>query len=153
MLMATEDQKEADGIFPMVDEWDAREAEAPEAENPPEEAMLRDGEGFCGRGLIDRMHQLKQEVGENIFKYVKKLHNGLGHPSAKVLTQTLENAQAKKEIVHCASKYECAVCASRKPPPTAIKSGPPPATTFNERVQMDVFYVQGERKRFLSCIW
>ena len=86
---------------------------APDEENTP---TIRDGEMYTGRGLIDRMKALKEESGESVFRYVKKLHNGLGHPSAAVLARTLENAQAREEVVQCAKKFECAECQSRKPP-------------------------------------
>ena len=72
------------------------------------------------------------------------LRNGLGHPSAKVLVQTLRNAEAKPETIACARKFECAVCQSRRSPPRSAKSGPPLARAFNDRVQMDASYVKAD---------
>ena len=48
-------------------------------------AQVMDDAVYTGRSLVDRMDALKHEVGERVFKYVRKLHNGLGHPSAPVL--------------------------------------------------------------------
>ena len=56
----------------------------------------------------------------------------------------LTNAQAREDIIKCAERFECPVCLSRRPPPQAPKSGPPPAQHFNDRLQMDVFYVEIE---------
>ena len=143
-LMATEDNNEEvpDGVYPLTDEWNA------DGDGTPErvEATLHDGEVYCGHGLVGRMQQLKRDVGEQVIKYVRKIHNGLGHPSAKVLTQTLENAQARSDIIKCAARYECAVCESRKPPATAVKSGPPPSHRV-QRTGADGCVLRARRKR------
>ncbi len=94
--------------------------------------------------MLARLGLLKKEFGEGIFKYVRKLHNGMGHPSAAVLAKTLENASARQPVIECAKRFECAACRSRRPPPAAAKSGPPAAKHFNDRVQMDVFYIKTE---------
>ena len=44
----------------------------------------------------------------------------------------------------CVEHFECTACAHRRPPPTASKSGPPPAKHFNDRLQMDVFYIKAD---------
>ncbi len=48
------------------------------------------------------------------------------------------------EVVARTEHFECTTCRSRKQPPSAAKSGPPPARHLNDWVQMDVFYVQLE---------
>ncbi len=56
-------------------------------------------------GFLERMEKLKSKFGENVFKYIRKLRNGLGHPSTKVLVQTLRNAEAKPQTIACAETF------------------------------------------------
>lgn len=148
LYMASEDTTDIDDILPLDAMDDLRPENPAEGENPTTttetpEAEIQDDEVYVP-GIHERMQELKSEYGERVFKYVRKLHNGMGHPSSETMAKTLANSKARDEIVQCAKRFECSVCASRKPPPAAAKAGPPPAKSFNERVQMDVFYVQGE---------
>jgi len=141
-LMSREERSlEKDDVYP-VDDDASENATRPENETENtenQEPEIRDGETYAGDGHLERMANLKREVWEQVSKYVRKLHNGMGHPSAKVLAQALANGQAREEVIRCAEKYECAVCKNRRPPPSASKSGPPPAQNFNDRVQADIF--------------
>ena len=107
-----------------------------------EESEVRDGEAWAGHALHVRMLNLKRQVGDQVYKYVKKIHHGLGHPSSETLVRTLQNARARDIVVTCARQFECPDCAGRRPPPAPAPSGPPPARHFLERVQMDVFWVK-----------
>lgn len=144
-IMAAPDQHHENDIFPLEDDedWDmaAPDPEGMTQDASEQGATVEGDDVFTGKGLIERMNELKKECGESVFKYVRKLHNGMGHPSAAVLAKTLSNAKAREEVINCASRYECAACKSRTPPPTAAKSGPPPARHFNDRIQMDVLYI------------
>ena len=140
-IMAQPDDSTQD-LFLQDDEdefWDMR---APEPVDEDGHPTVEDDEITSCSGLQQRMDNLKWQCGESVFKYVRKLHNGMGHPSSTVLARTLVNANAREEVVWCAKHYECAACQSRRPPPEAAKSGPAPARHFNDRVQMDVLWIR-----------
>ena len=98
-----------------------------------------DDETFVGQTLIEMMNQLKNEVGDNTFRYVQKIHRGFGHPSSETLVKTLQNAKASDHVIYCAKHYKCAACEHRKPPPTAPKASVISATHFNDKLVIDVF--------------
>ena len=101
----------------------------------------------------NKMQQLRSTYGENVLRYVRKLHHGLGHPSAETLVKTLTNAHAREDIIECAKHFTCNTCAGRRPPASAAKSGPPPATAFNDRLQMDVLYFKyGDGNQKAACL-
>ena len=134
-----------DDLFPVdehIEERIPEEFQSPEFQGDSADITMDDGEAYVGKGLVERNEALKSEFGDNVFRYVRTLHNGMGHPSQAVLVRTLQNANAREEIIKCAGRYERATCFAKRPPPAAPKSASNPAYHFNDRLQMDVFYME-----------
>ncbi len=85
-----------DNVFPLDedDDWNMH-AEQPEYTTTTEEPKVVDDKVWTRKGLLERLEELRQEFGENVQRYVRKLHHGLGHPSNVVLAKTLANANAR----------------------------------------------------------
>jgi len=120
--------------------------------NDDNKPTIQDEQVYAGQGLLQRQKELKCEAGERVYNYVQKVHRGMGHPSASTMVKTFENSNASEVVIWCARWYECATCADRAPPPTAAKSTTIKATNFNQRVQMDVFYIQHSDERYKIAI-
>ena len=82
--------------------------------------------------------------------YVRRLHRNLGHPSAKVLCQMLEEVQATENVITAAKEFVCPECFVRQGP-----SGVPPASgltarVFGERLMADTAWVDTDEGR--ACV-
>ena len=90
-----------------------------------------------------RVRQLNGEKREQMMQTLLKLHVNLGHPSCSNLARVLKHGGASQEAIELAREVQCDVCRAQKPP-----TPPPPAQThraehFNQRVGLDVKYLQG----------
>eukprot|EP00959_Pyramimonas_sp_CCMP1952_P296088 6193320-Pyramimonas_sp.AAC.1 len=56
-----------------------------------------------------RNQLLRSEFGQNVFRYVERLHKNLGHPSTEVFVRMLAAAKAREEVIACARRYSCAI--------------------------------------------
>ena len=45
---------------------------------------------------------LESEFGQNVFRYVERLHKNLGYPSTEVFVRMLTAAEAREEVIACA---------------------------------------------------
>ena len=68
------------------------------------------------------------------------------HPSVAVLTRQFAMRRRAK-VVKSAQQCESAACMHRRLFPKAAETGPTPAKRFNDRLQMDVFFVQLTTRR------
>ena len=101
------------------------EADASESQDGPPEEPVQDNQD------------------DKIVKSLMKLHKNLSHPSNAELIRVLKHGQASEKALSLARDLQCPMCEARRAP--AI---PPPAQTshavdFNQRVGIDVKYLQG----------
>lgn len=73
-----------------------------------------------------------------------KLHciNKFGHPAKSTLARTLRLRGAKPEIVEAAKRIKCDSCDRARAPKDPPRVGVCKADQFNERVGVDLFYLQ-----------
>ena len=76
---------------------------------------------------------------------LRKLHNNLGHPSLNTLIRVLKNSGASEEALQRAKAFSCTTCEANRRPADAIPARPSGAQGFNEKVGMDIKYLQGWR--------
>ena len=99
------------------------------------------------------VQQLNAEKREQMMKTLLRLHVNLGHPSCANLARVLKHGGASQEAINLAREVQCDVCRAQKPP-----TPPPPAQThraehFNQRVGLDVKYLQGwQPNQKISCL-
>ena len=74
---------------------------------------------------------------------LKKLHNNLGHPAQASFLRVLRNSGASEEALKRAGTFRCPTCEAAKRPSDAIPASPAKSEGFNDRVGMDVKYLQG----------
>ena len=87
--------------------------------------------------------QLVQRVDQAL----QKLHNNLGHPSAKELTRILKHSGASGLALQRVSALECSVCANQSRPTAPLPANATVVTEFNDKVGLDVKYVPGWKPR------
>ena len=109
-----------------------REPAAPD-ENPEESARIR---------MVDAA--------------LKKLHNNLGHPTARELIRILRHSKASEEAVSRVSHLRCPVCSNQQQPGAALPANASITREFNEQIGIDVKYLPGweltQRAPFLNIV-
>ena len=111
------------------------------------EPTVEDGDVTTGLGHLERMAQLRREATEPVSKYLRKLHSGMGLPSAAVLTPHTSKCGGARGGGEVRETVRVCSVHAPKTAPRAAKTGPSLAQHFNDRVQMDVFCVQLTTRR------
>ena len=96
----------------------------------------------------DAGHSKDQEVAY-------RLHVKYGHPSNESLARALQLGGARKEIVEAVKRLHCGTCDRVRPPKAPPKVGTQRATSFNQIVGLDIFYVhdcKGAAHKVLSMV-
>ena len=78
-----------------------------------------------------------------IVQALRKLHNNLGHPSQASLLRVLRNSGASEAAIQRARKFQCSACLATGRPKDALPANPPAGEEFNQRVGLDVKYLDG----------
>eukprot|EP00435_Cladocopium_sp_Y103_P019462 s1915_g4.t1 len=134
----------------------------PDIASPSEQACLSadaDLECLVGEPLAepvpDAIESQPAEHGHNpkIMQAVRKLHCNLGHPSSKDLIRILRHSGATAEAVRAAQSLECEVCRNHVQPASALPAKTSRVTEFNEKIGLDVKYIQGwKENQLVPCI-
>ena len=74
---------------------------------------------------------------------LRKLHNNLGHPAQSTFLRVLKNSGASDEALKRARDFVCPICQAHQRPADALPSRPAGAEGFNDRIGMDIKYLQG----------
>eukprot|EP00435_Cladocopium_sp_Y103_P001293 s456_g1.t1 len=80
---------------------------------------------------------------EKVKQSLMKLHRNLGHPSNSDLVRILKHGQASDLAVQLARELSCDFCTARKPPTVPNPGKVSTVTEFNQRVGLDVKYLDG----------
>ena len=87
---------------------------------------------------------------------LQKLHNNLGHPTARELTRILRHSQASEEAVSRVSHLRCSVCSNQQQAGAALPANASITREFNEQIGIDVKNLLGweltQRVPFLNIV-
>ena len=78
-----------------------------------------------------------------IGRTLKKLRNNLGHPAQATFLRVLKNSGASDEALKRARDFVCPTCQAHQRPADALPARPAGTEGFNDRVGMDIKYLQG----------
>ena len=84
-----------------------------------------------------------------------RLHVNYGHPSNDTLARALRLGGARQSIVEAAKQVKCGTCDRVKPPKAPPKVSTQRATSFNEAVGLDIFFIHdcsGKAHKVLSMV-
>ena len=83
------------------------------------------------------------ETSQSVKRALLRLHNNLGHPSTQDLIRILKHSGASSDAIAQAKDLECTVCQNCRRPYAALPAKATHATVFNEKIGLDVKYLQG----------
>ena len=87
--------------------------------------------------------QPEPQISDETATLVYRLHCKFGHPANSTLARTLRLGGAKTEIVEAAKRISCSTCNRVRPPKDPPKVGVSKADQFNQKVGIDIFFIQG----------
>ena len=131
-----------DGVLhdPQESNWDANLVECPSeclaADDAPSELPSLEPE-------IPGLDQGDEEAPQSVKRALLRLHNNLGHPSTQDLIRVLRHSGASSEAIAQAKDLECTVCQNCRQPHASLPAKISHSTVFNEKVGLDVKYLQG----------
>ena len=80
---------------------------------------------------------------DSVGSALRKLHNNLGHPPGNTLLRVLRNSGASAEALKRASEFQCPTREASRRPADAVPAVPIRQEQFNDRVGIDVKYLDG----------
>lgn len=84
---------------------------------------------------------------------LKRLRANLGHPSNKDLVRILKRINASETAIRMAQQFQCSVCENNKQPSSALPAKTSRVLEFNQKVGLDVKYVNGWKpNQLIPCI-
>ena len=83
------------------------------------------------------------ETSQSVKRALLRLHNNLGHPSTQDLIRILKHSGASSDAINQAKDLECTVCQNCRQPHAALPAKVSHATVFNEKIGLDVKYLNG----------
>ena len=90
---------------------------------------------------------LTENKGEAV-RTVQRLHRNLGHPDNKKLTELLSSRGASEVVLEVARKFHCVASQRYHKPNSPSPSQVATSTTFNDTLQVDVFWIKLGDKKF-----
>ena len=116
-------------------------------EKPSEQLSLLPYEVFAEEEIPSEPQQSDERPGPQISEetatLVYRLHCKFGHPANSTLARTLRLGGAKPEIVEAAKQISCSTCNRVRAPKDPPKVGVSKADQFNQKVGIDIFFIQG----------
>ena len=90
-----------------------------------------------------RVQDLNDSNAERIKASLGKLHLNLGHPTNNQLVRILKHGGASQEVLDAAKAFTCSQCLASVRPQPALPAQAERVTVFNQRVGVDVKYLNG----------